>query len=231
MVAAVETRSATKAAGQPWVWMDDREAAREATRFLLGLGHADGALRRHPGLDRATASGPQAGGWRWRRRASRFPSPSRRAGIRSRATEAGQALAADPGVTAVLCGNDDLALGVIRAMHEAGRPIPQSVSVVGFDDTPASAFFTPALTTVRLDFVELGRACVAQLRPFLDPRAGARARAVAAAAAHHAGKHRPVARVPRRPPRGRPAPRRVTLAPGQGRKHLTGEHDQQRSTS
>jgi DNA-binding LacI/PurR family transcriptional regulator len=54
-------------------------------------------------------------------------------------------------------------------MHEAGRPIPDSVSVVGFDDTPASAFFTPALTTVRLDFIELGRACVAQLRPFLDP--------------------------------------------------------------
>ena len=84
--------------------------------------------------------------------------------------DAGRALATDPDVTAVLCGNDDLALGVIRAMHEADRPIPQSVSIVGFDDTPASAFFTPALTTVRLDFVELGRACVAQLRPFLDPR-------------------------------------------------------------
>ena len=74
--------------------------------------------------------------------------------------EAGRALAADPAVTAVLCGNDDLALGVIRAMHEAGRPIPDSVSVVGFDDTPHAEFLTPALTTVRLDFVELGRACV-----------------------------------------------------------------------
>ncbi len=38
--------------------------------------------------------------------------------------EAGRVLAADPAVTAVLCGNDDLALGVIRAMHEAGRAIP-----------------------------------------------------------------------------------------------------------
>ena len=70
-------------------------------------------------------------------------------------------LALDPSVTAVLCGNDDLALGVIRAMLEAGRRIPGQLSVVGFDDTPQSAFFTPALTTVRLDFTELGRAAFA----------------------------------------------------------------------
>ena len=78
-------------------------------------------------------------------------------------------LAADPDVTAVLCGNDDLAIGVIRAMREAGRAIPDNVSVAGFDDMPQSEFLTPALTTVRLDFIELGRACVALLRPFLDP--------------------------------------------------------------
>jgi hypothetical protein len=74
--------------------------------------------------------------------------------------QAGRKLALDPEVTAVLCGNDDLAVGVIRAMHEAGRAIPGSVSVVGFDDTPQAEFLTPALTTVRLDFTELGRACV-----------------------------------------------------------------------
>ena len=78
--------------------------------------------------------------------------------------EAGQVLARDPEVTAVLCGNDDLALGVMRAMHEAGRAIPASVSVVGFDDTPVAEFLTPALTTVRLDFAELGRACFAVLQ-------------------------------------------------------------------
>ena len=54
-------------------------------------------------------------------------------------------------------------------MREAGRAIPGGVSVVGFDDMPQSEFLTPALTTVRLDFIELGRACVALLRPFLDP--------------------------------------------------------------
>jgi DNA-binding LacI/PurR family transcriptional regulator len=63
----------------------------------------------------------------------------------------------------VLCGNDDLALGVMRAMHAAGRTIPGDVSVVGFDDTPVSEFLTPPLTTVRQDFAELGRACFALL--------------------------------------------------------------------
>jgi DNA-binding LacI/PurR family transcriptional regulator len=72
-------------------------------------------------------------------------------------------------VTAVLCGNDDLAVGVIRAMHEAGRAIPGSVSVVGFDDTPHAEFLSPALTTVRLDFVELGRECVRRLWSLVDP--------------------------------------------------------------
>jgi DNA-binding LacI/PurR family transcriptional regulator len=70
-----------------------------------------------------------------------------------------------------LCGNDDLALGVMRAMHEAGRAVPAEVSIVGFDDVPQSEFLTPALTTVRMDFAELGRASFAKLRTLVDPRA------------------------------------------------------------
>lgn len=168
MVAAVETPVGDEGADQPWVWMDDREAARDATRFLLGLGHA---TVHYVAIPASTANSQRAVGRRMALEEAGVPVPEPiQAGWDPLSGyRAGQALAADPGVTAVLCGNDDLALGVMRAMHEAGRRIPQSVSVVGFDDTPASAFFTPALSTVRLDFVELGRACVAHLRPFLDP--------------------------------------------------------------
>jgi len=60
-------------------------------------------------------------------------------------------------------------------MAEAGRPVPGGVSVVGFDDTPVSAYLTPALTTVRLDWVALGRACFALLHSLVDPQAAARA--------------------------------------------------------
>ncbi|MFD0577657.1 substrate-binding domain-containing protein [Dactylosporangium darangshiense] len=72
----------------------------------------------------------------------------------------GQRLAADSRVTAVFCGNDHIALGVLRAFHEAGRPVPGRVSVVGFDDTPESGYFLPPLTTIHQDFAELGRRSV-----------------------------------------------------------------------
>ena len=77
------------------------------------------------------------------------------------AFEAGQRLAADPTVTAILCGNDDTALAVRRALYKAGRDVPGDVSIVGFDNVPGSAYWTPALTTVHMDFVGLGHACLA----------------------------------------------------------------------
>ena len=50
-----------------------------------------------------------------------------------------------------------MALGVLRALHEADLEIPRQVSVVGFDDIPEAPYFTPPLTTVRQDFAEIGR--------------------------------------------------------------------------
>jgi DNA-binding LacI/PurR family transcriptional regulator len=57
----------------------------------------------------------------------------------------------------VFSANDQMALGLLRAMSERGRAVPADVSVVGFDDIPESAYFLPPLTTVRQDFGELGR--------------------------------------------------------------------------
>ena len=50
-----------------------------------------------------------------------------------------------------------MALGVLRALHEAGRDVPGEVSVVGFDDIPEAPYFSPPLTTIRQDFNEMGR--------------------------------------------------------------------------
>lgn len=74
--------------------------------------------------------------------------------------DAGTQLARDPRVTAVFAANDQMALGVIKAMTNAGRSVPQEISVVGFDGVPESAFFRPSLTTVRFDFAEVGRRAV-----------------------------------------------------------------------
>ncbi len=170
MVAAVETPIGDEGQGKPWAWIDDREAARDATRFLLDLGHQ---TVHYVAIPPSTDNIPQrTAGWRMALQEAgvAVPEPVQAGWHPSSGYQAGRTLASDPQVTAILCGNDDLAIGVIRALHEAGRRIPESVSVVGFDDTPQSEFFTPALTTVRLDWIELGRACFAQLRPFLDPR-------------------------------------------------------------
>ncbi|MDR2373964.1 MAG: LacI family transcriptional regulator [Bifidobacteriaceae bacterium] len=77
--------------------------------------------------------------------------------------EAGHAAAAEVltrygnEVTAIACANDEIALGAIRAIGEAGLTVPHDVSVVGCDDNPIAAYALPALTTIRQDFGRLGR--------------------------------------------------------------------------
>ncbi|MFF3905840.1 substrate-binding domain-containing protein [Streptomyces sp. NPDC001848] len=60
-------------------------------------------------------------------------------------------------VTAVFAANDDMAIGLIRALTEAGLRVPEEVSVVGFDDIPVSACVNPPLTTVRQLFDAVAR--------------------------------------------------------------------------
>lgn len=67
------------------------------------------------------------------------------------------------GVTAVFAANDQMALGLLTGLHEAGLRLPDELSVVGFDDVPDAAYYWPRLTTVRQDFEELARRAVASL--------------------------------------------------------------------
>lgn len=58
--------------------------------------------------------------------------------------------------SAILVANDQMALGVLRALHESGIDIPNQISVIGYDDTDDSAYFYPPLTTIKQDFEQLG---------------------------------------------------------------------------
>ena len=80
----------------------------------------------------------------------------------------GRSLAREADVTAVFVANDQMALGLLRALREEGRRVPDDVSVVGFDDLPEAQYFLPALTTVRQDFAELGRRAMDVLKRVLD---------------------------------------------------------------
>ncbi len=73
---------------------------------------------------------------------------------------AGLRLADEPDCTAVFAANDQMALGLLRALHERGRRVPDDISVIGFDDIPESASFLPPLTTIHQDFAQVGRLCV-----------------------------------------------------------------------
>jgi LacI family transcriptional regulator len=62
----------------------------------------------------------------------------------------------DDSITAIFAMTDELAIGAMRTLHEAGLKVPEEVSVVGFDDIDISAYTAPALTTIRQPIPEMG---------------------------------------------------------------------------
>jgi DNA-binding LacI/PurR family transcriptional regulator len=144
----------------PVVTVNQYAGAVSATRHLLDLGHE--TVWHIAGPTDWHESRQRLEGWRATLQAAGAETPtpligdwSARAGF-----DLGRRLSRDPAVTAIFVANDQMALGVLRAMHEAGRNIPREVSVVGFDDVPEAPYFTPPLTTVRQDFNEMGSRCV-----------------------------------------------------------------------
>ncbi|MCC5575373.1 LacI family DNA-binding transcriptional regulator [Microtetraspora sp. AC03309] len=72
------------------------------------------------------------------------------------------------GLDALVCANDLLAIGAMRALRRAGIRVPEDVAVLGWDDTPEGAFSHPALTTVAPDKKELARLAVEALLRRID---------------------------------------------------------------
>lgn len=149
--------------GTTLVSIDEVLGARLATRALLDLGHS--TVHHLSGPAGWLGTKARLDGWRSELAASARVATQPVAGDWSSSSgyAAGQRLARDSTVTAVLSANDQMALGLLRALDEVGRRVPQDVSVVGFDDIPESEFFRPPLTTVRMDFAEVGRRCVDRL--------------------------------------------------------------------
>lgn len=185
------------AAGIPSVNIDDRGGARAAAQHVLDLGHRRigivtsgfggefGVLDDPAGASLAYGETQRMLGWL---------DALEPAGVRPRVVRpphtdpydigrtAGQALLGPRSrPTAILCFSDAIARGVIGAVEEAGLAVPADVSVVGFDDNPASRRTRPALTTVRQDVDAKGRAAVQALRAAIErakTRQGGRVRHV-----------------------------------------------------
>lgn len=141
----------------PVVCVDQVDGARTVTGHLLELGHQTVWHVAGP-PDWLEAEG-RVIGWQSALEAAGAQVPDLLYGDWSPRSgyAAGQVLASRTDVTAVFVGNDQMALGVLRAFREAGIDVPGQVSVAGFDDVPEAGFFAPPLTTIRQDFATVGR--------------------------------------------------------------------------
>ncbi|WP_410780583.1 LacI family DNA-binding transcriptional regulator [Leifsonia sp. SIMBA_070] len=150
-------------AGDHGVFVDQVEGARLATRHLLEHGHRRIAHLSGP-ADWSEARARREGFLQEMEAAGADPVVTRDGDWTA---ASGAAIAADvltePGITALFSSNDQMALGAMFAARRAGRSVPGDLAVVGFDDIPEAPFLAPPLTTVRQDFAELGRRCVARL--------------------------------------------------------------------
>ncbi len=152
----------------PVVTVDQFEGARLATEHLLAVGHA--TVFHIAGPPDWHEAGGRIAGWRAAlgdAHADVTPPLSGDWSARS-GYEAGQVLAQIPDATAIFAANDHMALGVLRALYERDRRVPEDVAVVGFDDTAESGYYIPPLTTVRQDFAGVGRAVVQLLVELLN---------------------------------------------------------------
>lgn len=169
---AVVAAAAGPSASIPMASVDQAAGAAAATRHLLSLGHKTVWHLAGP-LDWKEAD-ERIAGWRSALEAAGAPIPELFRGDWTPRSgyEVGESLLKIPDLSAVLVANDQMALGFLRRVHEAGREVPRDLSLVGFDDIPEAAYFTPPLTTVHQDFGELGRLCLQVLLRRIQGEAG-----------------------------------------------------------
>jgi DNA-binding LacI/PurR family transcriptional regulator len=159
-------------AGVASVRVDQEAGGRLATRHLLARGASTVWHLAGP-ADWFDAQGRLVG---WRRELQEAGAtvhrPLRGSWSASSGYDAGRRLARRDDLEAVFAGNDQMALGLLRAFHEAGIRVPQDVLVAGFDDVPEAAYYTPPLTTVRQDFAAVGRRSIELLLHQVGGRRG-----------------------------------------------------------
>ena len=143
-------------ADYPVVDTDQAQGASLATQHLLDLGHP--TVWHVAGPDSSYSAARREESWRQTLQAAGASVPPAFRGDWSTASgyRVGLQIADRPEITAVFAANDQMALGILRALHERGRRVPEDVSVVGFDDMAESDSFWPPLTTVHQDFDVVG---------------------------------------------------------------------------
>ena len=156
--------------GASTVTVDDVRGAELAVEHLASLGHRE--VLHLAGPAEWTEAEQRATGWRNAsvRIGLGTPEPLQGDWTSAAGHRLGLRIAAGGAPTAVFAANDQMALGVLAAFREAGVRVPEDVSVVGFDDIPEAAFFSPPLTSLRVDFAALGRRMLVRVDDLLAGR-------------------------------------------------------------
>lgn len=161
----------------PCVGFDNRSAAARVANYLADIGHrefamisgvVDGNDRARDRLDGVRAALDLRG----------IELPAARIVEVPYTVAAGRAamlqlLASSPCPTAVICGNDVLAMGAVLECQAQSIAVPQSISITGFDDMEAASILEPALTTVRVPMHELGREAAQRILAHIGGRTAA----------------------------------------------------------
>ncbi len=153
----------------PTIDADNYSAARQGAEYLLSLGH-----RRFIGLFGALETFNSRDRWRGFRDAlldAGIPEPNIWIFTTPYADEVDEAnreairtvLRLPEGPTAIFAGGYYLALAVLQTLHQAGRRVPEEVSLMGFDDPPSAALSNPPLTTFRQPLEQMGARAVQKL--------------------------------------------------------------------
>lgn len=160
---------APRDAGFTVVHSDHAGGAAAATAHLLDLGHD--TVHHLAGPAGSFAADERERGWRetLAGRGIRPPRVVRGDWTSGSGFAAGARLT---GASAVFCANDQMALGLLRALAADGRRVPEDVEVIGFDDVPDAANYLPPLTTVRQGFTALGQHAVAALVDAIEGAGG-----------------------------------------------------------
>lgn len=145
------------------VAVDQALAARLATQHLLDLGHD--SVWHVTGPEEWLEAASRRDGWRDTLEEAGRPVPPALEGDWSPASgyRNGLVLGRIPDVTAVFVASDEMAFGVIKALHETGRRVPEDISVVGVDNIELAEYSWPPLTTVAQPFAEMGALAVTHL--------------------------------------------------------------------
>ncbi|MDP3949503.1 LacI family DNA-binding transcriptional regulator [Microbacterium sp.] len=153
-------------AGAAAVDFDQQLGARLAVEHLLSLGHD--TVHHIGGPASSYAAESRLSVWATTLRGRDRPLPEAPRGDWTPASgyRAMQTLLERDRPSAIFAASDQMALGVYRAVQEAGLRIPHDISVVGFDDVAEAAMYAPPLTTIAEDWAELGRQAVQAVLEF-----------------------------------------------------------------